>query len=173
MKFILITIFALLISSCTTSPVLQNSAININKENKIIANAKDTEKIKLALDKRIEVQNSQCFKDFMLNRQLIDTNLSNEQVLSELNKEVYFEIETYYKRYSKVYGYTYPDTPRIWINKKYFDGATICNVASNLNHEISHKQGFTHSYKATRSRPYSVPYSINAAYEVCCERKDN
>lgn len=172
-NFILLIAILGFFLSCQTSkkPLpIQEAPISLEKFS-IMANPSDTIKLEAALLKRKEVLQSKCFSDFMLNRKLIQTNgLSNEEVvLALLNTPVKAEFQTYYKRFSKVYGYTYPNISTIFINKKYFDGASICSVASNQAHEISHKQGFGHDYKATTRRPYSVPYSINAAFSECCK----
>jgi len=174
-NFILLLILTIYFLSCQTrkveKPIPILSAPISLESFAIFANPSDTEKLNKALDKRKDVLQSSCFSDFLKNRNLIQTNeLSNEEVvLSLLNTPVTAEFHTYFNRFSRVYGYTYPDTSKIFINKKYFDGASICAVASNLAHEISHKQGFGHDYKATSRRPYSVPYSINAAFSECCK----
>jgi hypothetical protein len=74
-----------------------------------------------------------------------------------------------YKRFSKLAGYTEPGANWIKLNRKYHSGASICSEASNLKHELSHKVKYGHDYKATQTRPYSVPYSINAAFKKCCK----
>ncbi|MEE4245157.1 MAG: hypothetical protein V2I33_07085 [Kangiellaceae bacterium] len=133
----------------------------------------DKEKVKLSqyipvMDKTI---GSECFETFMLARNMHTTQgKSNEEVVKHLRSStVDIHLITYYKRWSKVAGYTYPDVNKIWLNRKYHAGASLCSEASNLAHELSHKLGYGHTYKATKKRPYSVPYSINAAFTACCE----
>lgn len=119
------------------------------------------------MDKTIR---SKCFADFMMARDMVDLgDKTKAQVIQDLTtKTVDIELITYYKRWSKVHGYTYPSVNKIWLNRKYHAGASLCSEASNLAHELGHKLGYKHAYKATRTRPYSVPYSINAAFKVCC-----
>ena len=106
----------------------------------------------------------------MLARQLQDTHKKSAEVVQDLRtRTVEIHLVTYYKRFSKVHGYTYPDVNKIWLNRKYHSGASLCSEASNLAHELSHKLGYGHSFKATQSRPYSVPYSINAGFTKCCK----
>lgn len=112
---------------------------------------------------------SQCFLDFMKGRKLIQTNgLSPENVVHML-KTSYLTtpVDMYFSR-KRVVGYRQPPSSTIHTNRKYHAGATACARASNLTHEWSHVLAFTHDYKATKSRSYSVPYSINAAFQVCC-----
>lgn len=125
---------------------------------------------KAAIVKINEVSKSECFKSFMIERKLIDTNgLNNIQVVEKLlSTPVILELEMYKKAFSKVNGYTYSTTKRIWLNRKYHNYYGVCSVANNLAHEISHKQGFGHDFKASTSRAFSVPYSINLAFSKCC-----
>lgn len=114
---------------------------------------------------------SQCFENFMVKRNLIDTNGKTAlEVVQSLKIDLTIPVEMYYKN-NNVVGYRTPPAPDIYTNRKYHQGATACARASNLFHEWSHTVGYTHSYKATKTRPRSVPYSINAAVEVCCSCK--
>lgn len=133
-------------------------------------NKSTIEKLKKATVKIDEVFASDCFEDFMVKRNLIQTNgKSNKEVVEHLRStQAKVELVYYYKWFSKVHGYTYPNTDKIWLNGKYHTGTTVCSEASNLAHEGSHKVGYGHDFKATKRRPYSVPYSINAAWRVCC-----
>jgi len=129
------------------------------------------EKLKKAVLKVDEVFNSQCFEDFMVGRPKLHStnNRTPKEVVSHLRtSQATVELIYYYKRWSKVAGYTYPSVDWIKLNGKYHTGTTVCSEASNLGHEGSHKVGYGHSYKSNVNRPYSVPYSINAAMEVCC-----
>lgn len=134
-----------------------------------------TEKEKAKNEKAIlkirETASGECFKKEWLKRNLIQTNnKSNQSVLKELlNANVSIELEMYRARFAKVNGYTYPDSKRIWLNRKYHDYYGPCSVANNLFHEVSHKLGYTHDFNPNKQRPFSVPYSINAVMEVCCK----
>ena len=74
------------------------------------------------------------------------------------------ELELYHQATSTI-GYTYPNTVRIWMNKKYFDKYTPLNVADNLMHEWMHKIGFVHATTWSESRDHSVPYAIGYLIE--------
>jgi len=158
------------------SPVLIEQPVNVSKTDlvKVLSYSGFTSKELTKAAAYIPVMNktvdSKCFSDFMLVRKLVDTDKTNAEVIQDLRtKQVEIHLITYYKRYSKVGGYTYPDVNKIWLNRKYHGGASLCSEASNLTHELSHKLGYKHDYKATHLRPYSVPYSINAAFKVCCK----
>jgi uncharacterized protein YjaZ len=125
---------------------------------------------KTAVEKVHEVVKSDCFENVIMSRELIQTGgLSNKQVVEKIrNSSFDMSLEMYRRNFSRVNGYTYPNSKNVWLNRKYHSGASICAVASNLAHEYSHKIGFSHDYKPNKSRPYSTPYSINYAFEVCC-----
>lgn len=113
---------------------------------------------------------SQCFEKFMVSRPLIGTNGKTPlQVVQDLKAQnLTVPVRMYYKRWSNVVGFRAPPDPTINTNWKYHAGATACSRGSNIAHEWSHVGGYEHSFKATPTRPFSVPYSINAAFEACC-----
>ncbi len=82
-----------------------------------------------------------------------------EKLKRTRNNTLDAQTQLYYEN-SLIVGYTYPDTPRIWINRKYFSTYSPAGVAHNLMHEWLHKQGFTHDSSWTPGREYSVPYAI-------------
>lgn len=113
---------------------------------------------------------SSCFEKFMVNRALIETEgKSNIEVVNLLkNTNLTIPVEMYSKWWSNVIGYRQPPKPDIYTNRKYHAGSTACARSSNLTHEWSHTVGFSHSFESTPKRPFSVPYSINAAFSECC-----
>jgi hypothetical protein len=113
---------------------------------------------------------SKCFENFMVTRGLIDTNGKTAiQVVEDLKtKNLTVPVEMYSAWWSNVVGYRQPPAPDVYTNRKFHAGATACSRGSNLLHEWSHSADYDHSYKATALRPRSVPYSINAAFDVCC-----
>lgn len=133
--------------------------------------AKEQIKNETAIKKIRETAAGECFKKEWLQRKLIQTNSkSNLQVLdSLLAADVSIELEMYKSRISRVNGYTYDSTKRIWLNRKYHDSYGPCSVANNLFHELSHKIGYKHDFKPNKERPFSVPYSINSVMEICCK----
>jgi hypothetical protein len=102
--------------------------------------------------------------------------LSNEEVYQRIfegaeqmgntsrNNMMDVELELYQQTTNTI-GYTYPNTVRIWINKKYFSTYTPVKVADNLMHEWMHKLGFTHATTWTQERDHSVPYAIGYLIE--------
>ena len=116
-----------------------------------------------------EIIYSQCFADFMLNRKMIQTNgLSSLEVVNK-TRTTPIEIDLIsYHSWRSVVGYTMPNVKWIKVNSKFYNGSSVCAKASNLAHEFSHKKGFGHDSKPNKQRPFSVPYSINEAFEVCC-----
>jgi len=157
----------------TNTDVIKASLINVTK----FTNFTDKEivKAKKYIPLMESVVKSQCFEDFMVARKMIKTDgLSNKEVVAKLRgTTVDIELIAYYKRFSYVAGYTEPGAKWIKINRKYHTGASLCSEASNLYHELSHKIGFGHTNKGTSIRKYSVPYSINDAFKVCCENPVN
>jgi hypothetical protein len=75
------------------------------------------------------------------------------------NNMMDMEVELYYASNNTV-GYTLSNSPRIWVNTKYFYTNPVTGVASNLMHEWLHKLGFRHSNVYSPDRDYSVPYAI-------------
>jgi hypothetical protein len=143
---------------------------------KVLSTKGFTEKEEQKLLEYIPVMNntiaSECFDNFIQARPGLHStqNKSAAEVVQHLRTStVEIHLITYYKRFSRVHGYTYPNVNKVWLNRKYHAGASLCSEASNLAHELSHKLGYTHSYKASKIRPFSVPYSINAAFKACCK----
>jgi hypothetical protein len=130
---------------------------------------KDLERVKSAEAKINAMVKSECFEKFLLARPMIQTEgRTNAEVIAHLrqaNLEV--PVVMYYKN-NRVVGYRQPPSPTIYTNRKFHAGTTPCNAGSNLFHEWSHSLVYGHSFKATRSRPYSVPYSLNAVVSKCC-----
>lgn len=142
----------------------------------------DKEKVYKAVEILETVINSQEFKDRVLNftfkgeKQFHRNNgLSNKEIYHHImtGEEVLmpnsvgimnFDLTLYRSKnpWSKVKGYTKPDTMRIWMNTKFFRRTswTSIDVAGNMAHEWVHKMGYGHAYKHNPDRPYTVPYAI-------------
>lgn len=84
---------------------------------------------------------------------------ASERLTPGKNNTMEMEVELYYANNSTV-GYTYANSKRVWVNRKFFDGNTVGKVAANLFHEWLHKIGFTHAVSYSTSRDYSVPYAV-------------
>lgn len=137
--------------------------------------AEEKEVVVIAEKLANDLLQSQCFENFIVNRKLIDTEGKTPiEVVKDLKtKNLTVPVEMYSKWYSKVVGYRQPPKPDVFTNRKYHAGATACSRGSNLTHEWSHSAGYGHSYSDTPTRPFSVPYSINAAFTACCKCVNN
>lgn len=136
--------------------------------------AQEVEALVVAEKLSNDLLKSKCFETFMTKRRLIETGpRTPAQVVLHLRSTDLTIPVTMYQDDSNTIGYRNPPALDIFTNRKYHAGATACARASNLTHEWSHSVGYTHSKYALPSRPYSVPYSINAAFEVCCACQKN
>ena len=66
----------------------------------------------------------------------------------------------------RVIGYTMRNIKTIFVNTKYFDTRHKALVGSNIVHEYGHKLGFSHDFRATADRPFSICYQLNLCYEA-------
>lgn len=74
----------------------------------------------------------------------------------------------YYYSLSSTVGYTYPHTRKIYVNRRFYNYYSACEIAGNLYHEWTHKLGFEHDSKYTKSRDYSVPYATGRIIRELC-----
>lgn len=136
-------------------------------------NCKDKEWkfIQEALVKTNETVNSTCFAAFMLQRKLIQTGgLNNKEVVESLvGKNTEIDVEMYWT-VRRVLGYTIEGVNKEWINRRYMMSWNRCDLGSLLGHETAHKKGYGHDFYYSPPRNFSVPYSINAAFDKCCVR---
>lgn len=114
---------------------------------------------------------SECFHEYFTTTkyrsQLLRTNgRTREQVVAHVREACIKVPLTMYYKNNNVVGYTYPNTNRVWTNRKIHSGYSACSVASNLGHETLHKLGYGH---VSASDKYSVPYSWNAMAVKCCK----
>lgn len=94
------------------------------------------------------------------NAQIYQKILDGAEKLKTIkNNTIDMEVEVYYANNSTV-GYTYANSNRVWVNRKFFTSNTVGKVAANLFHEWLHKVGFSHASSYSTSRDYSVPYAI-------------
>jgi hypothetical protein len=146
-------------------------------------NTSQEQKIRNAVAIIKKVIISQEFKRKVLNfeyngdKKFVDNHgLTNEEIYNMIfegaekignmskNNAMNVELELYHQKTNTI-GYTYPNTVRIWINKKYFSKYSPIKVADNLMHEWMHKLGFTHATKWSRERDHSVPYAVGYIIE--------
>ena len=139
--------------------------------------SKDQSKIFKAINVIKRIINSNEFKKRILEhtfegeRKFLDNKgHSNEQILQIIldgaeelhpikNGQMDIELELMESK-SKTVGHTYPDTKRIWINRRYFNSFTTAEIANNLFHEWMHKLGYDHASHYSTERNFSVPYAI-------------
>ncbi len=185
MRNTLFILFLLVLVSCSTGKVVKPTkpvssrtpmAESVGKTADLVTikkftNFRESEKKKIfkAKDALNKMVMGDCFEKFMLKQDLRKTNgLTNKQVVDHIrSSHTDIELIMYYKRWSKVHGYTYPNVKKIWFNRKYHSGTTYKDEASNFFHELLHKYGYGHAYKAHRDRPLSVPYTGNKVVKEC------
>ncbi|HXH75644.1 MAG TPA: hypothetical protein VNJ08_11795 [Bacteriovoracaceae bacterium] len=96
----------------------------------------------------------------LTNAQIYKRILSGSESLSPgSDNKMNLELEVFQDSTNTV-GFTYPDTHRIWMNKKYLNKNEAWKVTTNMMHEWLHKLGFKHDRSETPMRKYSVPYAI-------------
>jgi hypothetical protein len=101
------------------------------------------------------------FSNVDIYQKLLD---GSEDLVPGMDHQMDLDLELYYSSRSTV-GYTYPSGLRIWMNTKFFDAYTPCEVAGNVFHEWTHKLGFTHASSYSISRDSSVPYAVGYIVE--------
>lgn len=121
-----------------------------------------------------EVIASQCFKNFMLSRAMIETNnRTSSEVYSHIaSLRGLVDVSMYFKRWSSAIAYRQPPSLKINLNRNYFTASkNNCQWASTMAHEgLGHSLGgYSHSFYDNANRDRSVPYSLNAAFEKCCK----
>jgi hypothetical protein len=120
-----------------------------------------------------EVIQSRCFSEYIASRKLIQTGSKTPPEVSKhlqsLSGEV--PVKMYYRRFTSAVAYVSPPDITINLNTKYFTPElSDCDYASTLAHEASHSLGgYSHDFKWSPPREFSVPYSINHAFEKCCK----
>lgn len=140
----------------------------------------DIDKVQAALEFIQKVIRTSEFRERVLNhtyqgvKQFVDNNgLTNAQIYEklldgaetlrpEIDHQMDLELELYTNYSTSTVGYTYANTIKIWMNRKYFDAYDPEEVARNVFHEWTHKLGFGHDSSSTSRRPYSVPYAIGS-----------
>lgn len=144
--------------------------------------ANDEIKVKKAFEIIKKVVATQEFKNRVINftykgqRTFVDNGgMSNEEIYQTIlngseelipghDHQMDLELELYYSSRSTV-GYTYANVSKVWMNTKYFDPYTPCEVAGNVFHEWTHKLGFGHSSSYSTARDSSVPYALGYLVE--------
>lgn len=138
------------------------------------------QKMRRAFDVLEQAVNSEEFKNRVINFKnsngersfASNKNLTNEEIYEIFMEgrevlqpdtvgEMNFYLRLYTRWWSKVIGYTSPDTNIISINNRFFRTFSPNQVAGNLAHEWVHKLGFVHrSAKEHDSVPYAIGYIV-------------
>lgn len=100
------------------------------------------------------------------NEEIYQKIFEGAEIIGDTSKDgtMNVELELFHSP-TKTIGYTFPDTTRIWVNRRYFNDYTPLKVADNLMHEWMHKLGFDHARERTPEREHSVPYAIGYLIE--------
>lgn len=167
-------------SAPTTDPV-PNHGFNIQfKAVEGYATSAEKRKIKAAEKAVNETVQSKCFADFMNNRNMIETNGKfRAEVVEDLQtRKDTIPVSMYYRCMkfgircvapTSAVAYRQPPSKTINLNRAAFSVSdSDCDWASTMMHETSHVFGYTHSFKWTPERDYTVPYSINKIFTACC-----
>lgn len=137
-------------------------------------------KVEKAFEVLEAVVNSQEFKNRIVNFKntagerafASNKKLTNEQIYANFMEgketlqpstegEMNFFISMYYKRWSKVIGWTNGSINTINVNWKFFKNFKPNDVAGNLAHEWTHKIGYDHKSAAEHdSAPYAIGYIV-------------
>lgn len=140
----------------------------------------DEEETKIRRAARLiqQVINSEEFKEEILNHEFEgkrafanNRGLSNRQIYQKImdasekltpgkDHEMDLTLVAYLDEDAITVGYTYPNTRKIWMNRKYFGRNDAAEVTTNMVHEWLHKVGFDHASSPTPERRFSVPYSV-------------
>jgi hypothetical protein len=78
--------------------------------------------------------------------------------------DLYIYNQPWYKRWSSETAVENPDGS-IGFERRYFTRATLPELVNTIFHEVSHKAGFSHDFRATARRPWSVPYLVGSIAE--------
>lgn len=146
-------------------------------------------KLKSALTILEKVVNSEEFKERVINFKNKDgerafasnKDMTNEEIYEhfmegreDLQHDTPYEMNYFlrlykspwYNPWSKVIGYTTPDSNVINMNQKYFSSFKTWDVAGNLAHEWTHKIGFDHKSASEHdSAPYAIGYIVRELAE--------
>ena len=100
--------------------------------------------------------------DGLNNAQVLDKILKGAELAykNEDNHTMDLNLRMYWAPFSRVIGYTTPNSDTINNNRKFFRRMSNQELAGHYFHEWLHKVGFDHEFNWTPERPYSVPYAV-------------
>lgn len=164
------------------SPNIEKFKVNIKhlnytvqQEKKLLESASLLEKIFNSLEYKNEVINFTYKNEKKFHENLGKTNLEiyehlmlgSEILMPVIDREMDLTVKMYYSFRSTV-GYTYPNIMTVYTNRRFHNGFTPCQIASNLAHEWTHKMGYGHSKRWNYDRDFTVPYGHNKIIEKLC-----
>lgn len=88
-----------------------------------------------------------------------------EALLPAVNYQMDLTVTMYFKMFSRVVGWTTPNSMIVNTHSKYHNTFTPCQVAGNLFHEWLHKMGYDHKDENDLS---SVPYALGSLMVKHC-----
>lgn len=138
----------------------QESLKKLDQSFKLLERIVNSEEFKNRIINFRNIQNQRSFasSNGLSNEQIYDIFMEGRETLqSNTPGEMNFFLKLYYRRYSKVIGWTNGSINTININWKFFKNFKPHEVAGNLAHEWLHKLGFGHESAAEHD---SVPYGI-------------
>jgi hypothetical protein len=149
----------------TAAGMISITAFVNHTTNEIAKNTQAAQKVESTI-------NGQCFEKELLSSCLDETQsngLTKKEVLNLVrSSKVSIDLEMY-KSWRGTVGYTYDGVNKIWMNRKFHNGFSVCESAANLAHEaVGHQNGFKHDMQATKRRPCSVPYVLGSVLTKCC-----
>lgn len=161
------------------NPIIYNGErLNVSLNGANYFTKEELSKLEIATQLLVEVVNSLEFKIDVLNAPLVLTNgLKPSEVYNlfmsgkdsfntEEDNDMDISITIYYKN-NKTVGYTYPNTYKTWINRKFFRYFDYAEIVGNLVHEYCHNVGFTHPARGYGR--YNVPYYYGDTAEKLCD----
>ena len=77
---------------------------------------------------------------------------------SDKDHDIDVFVTMYHNFWTGTIGYTYPNTFKTWINRKFFQDFNEAQILGNVMHEALHNFGFSH--KDMEKRYDSVPYKV-------------
>ncbi len=95
----------------------------------------------------------------MSNGEVYDLIMSGWDKFGSRDGDMDIDSTLYFSR-KNVIGYTYGNTLRTWINRKYFGSWSPAKISANLAHEYMHNLNFGHAYRYNSTRKHTVPYAI-------------